>query len=285
MLPRFQTAVVFAMLGLSLCSRADELISIRGAQVAAEPVVAAAAQIKKTTGLEFRVVTDGGSGGAVAGIAEEIVDLALLSRMVTPHEHASWPERTFTESRLGMQALVIIVPEQVWKAGVHALTKEQLRNIYEGRVNNWKTLGGGDRKIVFYNRDVRSSAWELLTAFLYEDTRKAPPSEAEVLVEPSDVTTAVEYNGGSISVLEYGAPRPGLIHTLAIQQPDGSVVEPTAANIASGRYELARPLILATTRKPAGKVRRFVDFMLGAEGQEFVKKTFHLPNAELAEKK
>ena len=283
--PKLPISILCAMLAMVAFVRAEELISIRGAQVAAEPVNAAAARIKKDTGLEFHVVTEGGSGGAVAGIGEDIVDIALLSRKITPREHAAWPERNFNEARFGMQALLIVVPDPVWKSGVHALTRNQLRDIYEGRVKNWKALGGEDRKIVFYNRDVRSSAWELLMFFLYDDTRKAPPSEAEVLMEPSDVTTAVEYNGGSIAALEYGVARTGTLHALGIRQADGSVVEPTAENIAAGRYEIARLLIIATARKPAGKVRRFVEFMLSAEGQAFVKKTGHISNAEQAEKK
>jgi phosphate transport system substrate-binding protein len=282
---RLPAAVFCAVLSAVASSQADELISIRGAQVAAEPVNAAAAQIKKETGLEFRVVTEGGSGGAVIAIGEDIADVALLSRKILGREQAAWPERNFNEVRLGMQAVVIVVPEQVWKSGVHALTKDQLRDIYEGRMKNWKALGGEDRRIAFYNRDVRGSVWEMLTVFLYDDTRKAPPTEAEVLVDPSDVTTAVEFNGGSISVLEYNAPRPDAIHTLGIRLDDGTVVEPTPANIASGRYELARPLMIATTRKPAGKVRRFIEFMLSDEGQAFVKKTGHVTNAELGEKK
>lgn len=272
------------MLAVAVPARAEELISIRGAQAAAEPVNAAAAQIKKDTGLEFRIVTEGGSGGAVSALGEDVVDVALLSRKLSVREHADWPNRKFHEARIGQQALVIVVPEQLWNGGVHALTKEQFRNIYEGRVKNWKAVGGPDRKIVFYNRDVRSSAWELLMFFLYEDTRKAPSSEAEVLAEPSDVTTAVQYNGGSISVLEYNAKRPAVLRALGIRLDDGTVVEPTAANVASGKYELARPLVIATARKPAGKVRTFVEFMLGAEGQAFVKMTGHLSNAELEEK-
>ncbi len=282
---RLHIFILCAMSALAAFVRADELISIRGAQVAAEPVVAAAARIKKDTGLEFRVITEGGSGGAVGGVGEDIVDVALLSRKITPHEHASWPDRKFSEAQFGMQALLIVVPEPVWKSGVHVLAKEQLRDIYEGRIKNWKALGGDDRKIIFYNRDVRSGAWELLMMFLYDDARKAPPSDAEVLMETGDLATAVEYNGGSISVLEYSVPKAASIHALGIRQADGSVVEPTVENIAASRYELARPLILATGRKPAGKVRRFVEFMLSAEGQAFVKKTGHIPNAELAEKK
>lgn len=281
---RLPTAIFYAMLAVAASARAEELISIRGAQVAAEAVTAAAGRIKKDVGLEFRVTTDGGSGGAIFGIGEDVVDLALLSRKITQRERAAWPDMRFSEVQFGTQVLLIIVPERVWKSGVHALTREQLRGIYEGRTKNWKALGGEDRAIVFFNRDVRSSASELLLTFLYEDARKAPPSDAEAPSDPNDVMTAVEYNGASISVLESGLPRAASIRVLGIRQADGSVVEPTPENIVSGRYELARPLIIATPRKPAGRVRRFVEFMLGAEGQAFVKKVGHVTTAELAEK-
>ena len=274
-------AILCVALAVALPAPAEDLISIRGAQVAAEPVNAAAEQFQKETGLKFRIISEGGNARAVTGIGEDVVDVALLSRKITQHEFASWPERHFTETQFGMQALVIIVPDQIWNAGVHALTKDQVRDIYEGQVKNWKSLGGQDRKVVFYNRDVRGSAWELLATFLYEDTRKAPMSDAEALTEPSDVTTAVEYNSGSISFLEYAAPRPATMHALGIRLPDGKVVEPTPANIASGRYELARPLVIATARKPAGNLRRFVDFMLGPTGQSFLKKRGHLSNTDL----
>ena len=283
-LSRLPLAFLCATFASVLPARANDLISIRGAQVAAEAVTAASSQIKKDTGLEFRIVTEGGSGNAVASLGEDIVDVALLSRKISVHEHANWPDTKFNEVQFGEQALLIVVPETVWDSGVHAVTKEQLRDIYEGRVKNWKALGGQDRKIVFYTRDVRSSAWELLMIFLYEDTRKAPPTGAEVLMEPSDVTTAVEYNGGSVSVLEFNTPHSAAIRALGIRLADGAVVEPTAKNIASGRYELARPLMIATARKPAGKVRNFVEFLLGPAGQSFLKKTGHLTNAELAEK-
>jgi len=277
-------AILCIMLAVAAPASAEDSITIRGAQVAAEPVNAAAEQLKKETGLAFRILSEGGNASAVTGIGEDIVDVALLSRKITQHELASWPQRHFTETPFGMQALVIVVPDPVWNAGLHALTKDQLRDIYEGKAKNWKALGGPDRKITFYSRDERGSAWELFASFLYEDTRQAPRSDAEVLAEPSDVTTAVEYNGGSISFLEYSAPRPAGIHVLGIRLPDGKVVEPTPANIASGRYELARPLIIATPRKPSGNLRRFVDFMLGPTGQSFLKKTGHLSNADLEAK-
>lgn len=285
MLARFAIAGFVALVAVLPFAEGQDWISIRGAPVAAEPVKAAWDRIKKDTGLDFVIATDGGNGAAIDGISEDILDVALLSRTITPRERAAYPNSKFVEMRLGMQALLIVVPEQVWKSGVRAVTKEQARDLYEGKLTNWKALGGEDRKIVFYNRDIGRNQWELFMTFLYDDIRKAPLSDAEVLAEPGDVTSAVEFNAAAISVLEYNAPRSERLHALGIKLPDGTVVDPTAANIASGRYELSRPLMIATSRKPAGKVRRLVDFMLGPVGQEFVKKTGHLPNAELVNDK
>ena len=287
------TPKIFRPLGFALCAvlaasvaaQAAEQISVRGSAAAAEPAMAAADRIKKETGVEFRVVTEGGNAPAIAGMAEDVVDVALASRKLQPREKAAWPGKNFHEMQLGAQALVAVVPEQVWASGVRALTKEQLRDIYEGKIANWKAVGGGDEALVFYTRPVGRSVWELFTAFLYEDTRKAPLTEAEVVAEASDVAVSVEFNAKAISVMEYGSFTAGRLHALGIRLADGSVVEPTVANIASGRYPIARPLMMITARKPAGNVRKFTEFMLSERGQEFVKKAGHVTNAELEEKK
>ena len=284
MLRLLKTAVC-AMLAISPALHAAEQISLRGSAAAAKPVTAAADQIKKDMDLEFRVVTDGGNAPAIGGMAEDVVDVALSSRTLTARERAAWPDKNFVEQRMGMQALAVVVPEQVWASGVRALTREQLRDIYEGKITNWKTVGGGDEALVFFNRPVGGTVWELLMIFLYEDTRKAPLNETEVVIEASDVAVSVEFNARSISLMEFGSFHAGRLHALGIKLPDGSVVEPTAANIASGRYSIARPLMMITARKPSGNIRKFIEFMLGPKGQDFVKKAGHVPNAELIEKK
>ena len=284
---RFTIAGFFALLFMSPIARGQtqEWISIRGAKSAAEPVTAAAAQMKKDVGLDFTVATDGGSATAVSSIAEEVVDVALLNRPMTALEKAAYPNRNFVETRFGMQALLLVVPAQVWNSGVHALTKEQLRDVYEGKVKNWKALGGDDRKLVFFNRNISRSQWDLLMLYLYDDIRKAPLSQADVLEESSDVTTTVEFDSSAISFLDYYAPRTDRVHALGIKLPDGKIMDPTVANIAAGRYDISRGLFITTSRKPAGKTRRFVDFVLGPAGQEWVKKVGHIPNTELEKAK
>lgn len=279
------TAACVSLSASMMVLQAVEQPSIRGAAVAVEPVNAAADRIKKDLGFDIRVSTEGGNAAAVASMAQELADIALTSRGMNPRESAFWPGKNFVESQMGMQALAIVVPDEVWRSGVRSISREQLRGIYESKLTNWRDLGGDDRAIVFYGREVTGSVWEMLMIFLYEDVRKAPLSRAEILADSGEVATGVRFNSGSISVMELGHFREGPIHALGIKLPDGSVVEPTAANVASKRYPIARPLMMITSRKPTGGVRRFIDFMLGPVGQEFVKKTGHIPNAELMAEK
>jgi phosphate transport system substrate-binding protein len=275
---------VFALLALYSVAEAAEQISIRGSQVGAEPVMAAAWQAKKELDVEFKVVTEGGNAGAIAAVGADIADVAVTSRKTTPQENATWATQAFVQSQMGMQAVLVVVPDQVWNAGVRALTQEQIRGIYEGTITNWKDVGGDDRKIVLYNRDVSGSVWELLMVFLYDDTRKAPMSTAEVIKDAADVATSVEFNSGSISILEFSAFKGGRLHALGIRTADGAIIEPTLENVIAGRYPMCRPLMMITARKPTGTLRRFIEFMLGPTGQEFVKKTGHIPIAELTKK-
>lgn len=278
-----RATVLAAIIAAATFARAaDNFVTIRGAQLVGQAITDAAAAMKEAVGVEYHFVGDS-SPGAIHSVGEGIVDIALSTRALRPDERAHWPSKRFTETLIGKQAVVFVVPKQVWEGGIRALTKAQLRQIYEGEVTNWKALGGPDRKIEFFNRDVGKGIWDLAMIFLYNDVRRAPLSKAVTLTNAQEVITTVEFNGNSISILEYGAYTPSeYVHALGIKQPDGTVIEPTLANIASGKYEVSRPLLLIASKQPTGKVRDFIEFMQGKKGQEFVKKAFHVPVADLS---
>ena len=45
---------------------------------------------------------------------------------------------------MGYDGIVIAVSKQIYDAGVTSLTKDQVKKIYSGEINNWKDLGGPD---------------------------------------------------------------------------------------------------------------------------------------------
>jgi phosphate transport system substrate-binding protein len=281
---RLSLPLLFALLipGMGV---AEDLISIRGAAVAARALAVAAPLLEKEHGIRLNFVPEPSGLDLVDKLGRDVYDVALVTRKLTGQEVALRPEKKFTETLFGRQAVLVIVPDQVWQRGVRSLTKDQLRGIYEDDIKNWKSLGGEDRTITYFNRESGRGIWDLFMIFLYGDVRKAPLSKAEVLNDGNDVRTTVEFNGGSISLLEYGELSGERVHPLGIAQPDGSVIEPTPENFANGKYELSRPLYFVTGKQPTGKVRAFIEFMLSKQGQECVLKAGHVPLTAFQEKK
>ena len=276
---RVSLFILSAVFAVSI--HATDSVSIRGSAVVAVPLDAAAEVLKEEVGIEYKVVTDGGSTDAIARVADGVVDFALSTRSMTQSELSQRPDFTFKEILIGRQAVFVVVPEAIWKSGVRALTREQFRGIYEQDVKNWKELGGEDRAITFYNREPGRGVWDLFAIFLYGDARKAVTSKNEVITQSSDMRTVVEFNSGGIGLLEYAELKGGELHALGIKQADGTVIEPTLRNIASGRYEMSRPMLMITSRTITDKLRDFVQFMIGPRGQEYVKKSGHVTLEEL----
>lgn len=274
-------------LGLLTASAVAELIVVRGTPVVGLPIAAVSGEMKKEFGVEFKVVTEGGSGAGIAGVGMEVVDIGLSSRTITGEERAAFPDKRLMEAKIGAQALLVVVPEEIWQAGVRQISRKQLVAIYERRVKNWKELGGADREIVFYNRpgmNTGRGVWDLFVIWLYEDVRKAPLSKAEILDSPDEVRDTVEFNGGAISLLEFSEMPPAGLKALPLVLDNGNVVEPTADNISTGKYPLSRPLFMITAGKPTGVVRKVLDFMVGEKGQAAVQKAGHVPMSRLISK-
>ncbi len=260
---------------------AEDAISVRGSTVVAASVALASNAIKEEIGIEFKVVTEGGSSDAIYRMASGYVDVALSTHYMAAGEKSEHPEKIFHEMLIGRQVLAVVVNDVVWRSGVHALTKDQMRGIYEHEITNWKQVGGEDRELTYFNREVGHGVWDLFMIFLYGDARKAPNSKAEVLAESEDVRTTIEFNGGSISLIALPEAKGESLHVLGIKQADGTVIDPTPENITSGRYELNRPMLAITGRSLTGKLRKLFEFLVSEKGQTFVKKAGGVTLAEM----
>ncbi len=270
------------LLALSPIAEAAHYVSVRGSAVVARVMDAASTDLLRDHDIEFRAATDGSSADAIYQLANNVVELAISVRMISAEERSAYPAKRFIETVIGHQALVVIVSGDVWKGGVKALTKEQLRAIYEREIRNWKEVGGPDLPITYYNRESTHGVWDLYMMFLYGDVRKAPLSKSEVIDNPEETKTTIQFKEGAFSVLEFGAYKEGSgVHAISVKQPDGSVVAPTLQNIANGRYGVVRPLVIITGKQPTGKLREMVDFMKSEQGQAAVKKTWNVSATEL----
>src|SRR5213075_1134250 len=110
------------------------------------PFVSAAPLLKEQD-IALKINSDSSSSAAIAAVGDKQCDVALSTRAVLPAERAAYPDEPLAETVIGYQALAFIVSSDVWQAGVRSLSRKEMLGIYEGKITDWKTLGGPDRKI------------------------------------------------------------------------------------------------------------------------------------------
>jgi phosphate transport system substrate-binding protein len=246
-------------------------------------VAAEAAEVLRAEkGLAITVDTQGGSSGGISGIGDGSIDVGMSSKPVSDEDRRKYPKVTFVETRIGQDAVALVVSADVWDGGVKALTREQVKALYESRVTNWKQLGGPDRRVVLFNKEPGRGTWEVFVHWLYGSPKAAPEVSHPEVGGNEETRNKVGSTKGSVSQLSSswaeGNPK---IRVLALKQEDGSVVTPDAASIASGKYPMARPLFFVTNGPPSGAAKIFIDFVLSPRGQEIVRRHGYLRLADL----
>jgi phosphate transport system substrate-binding protein len=275
-----RTFLLFAALACSL--RAEETIRLQGSSVVAAALSLAAPQLRDL-GIPIAINTEGGTGSGVVGLGDDKADIGMAVRHTLADERAQFPDKQFSEVQVASQAIAMLVPRDVWEAGVHAISRQQIQAIYEGKLTNWKLLGGEDRAIKFFNGERGRGVWEFFAVWIYGDIRKAPlGTQWETVIDGEDARNTVEFNAGSISLASPRWADGKAVFALAIKDDQGNPVEPTLANIAAKKYPLVRPLLLIFVDRPTGLKKKVLDFMLGDRGQSIFKKIDLIPMSDLS---
>lgn len=241
-----------------------------GGSTTVNPVAADAAEVLRRRGMRITVDSQGGSAGGIAQLGAGQIQVAMSSKELSAADRTMYPAIDFVATEIGRDAVGVVVRREVVDGGVTDLTRTQLRALFEGRVENWKELGGPDLEVFVYDKEPGRGTREVLDRYLYGKDGKAPPpprSDNYAIVGGNEeARTKLASTPGSVGPLSSsfitGYPN---LATVAV---DG--VEPTAETVRNGAYPMARPLLLVTDGPPAGAAERFIDFVLSPEGQELV---------------
>ena len=277
-------ALLFSILVLTSLSPAgaqEGVIRACGAVSVALPVCEAAKVLRQERKLD---VVMGAVGGTIIGLeslGSRNVDMAFSSRLLTPIDRAAYPEIQFTEIPIGAQVVVMAVSRDVWDGGVHAITADQARRIYEGKITNWKEVGGPDSKINIFMSAPGRGQWEIFVQWLYGEIRKAPVWRGATVKEDRDARNMLEFTRGSIALLPLGVVDNRDTFALDCGVDAQHPVTPTVSNVLTEQYPLSRPLILVVNDKPTGGVKVVADFMISERGQAIVKQMGYVTLAEL----
>jgi phosphate transport system substrate-binding protein len=222
-------------------------------------------------------VTGGGSGDGIASLINGSADICESSRRMTAHE---WEE--LKEAR-GAEPVETIVAEDAVAVYVNAenpvreLSLDALARAYEGKTKRWNELGGDDGAIVLYGRETSSGTHVYFKEHVLGGEDFAVSTET--LAGTSAVVSAVK---GDIAGVGYGgiAYAEGVVALSVRRDAASPAVKPSLSTAQDGSYPLSRALFFYTAGEPLPATKRFIAWVVGAEGQRIVTEVgfYPLPN-------
>ena len=224
------------------------------------------------------VTIDFKGGGATKGIrqvAAREVRIGGTCRQIMEDPKSNMTikeERRVQLTPVAWDALVVIVHKD---NPVDNMTLDQLRDLYKGRITNWKQLGGKDAPVELYVRTGKISGVgrtlrEIVFANYDEEFVAAHVAEESATLEKDMVTNP---NGVGMTGISSARKLVGVAKILRLEGK-----EPSFENIRDGKYLLYRPLYMVTHLQDNDpEVKRFINFVMGAEGKQVMRRAGTVP--------
>lgn len=221
------------------------------------PVMKKAAKAIMTANRDIRItVAGGGSGVGIQKVGEGLVAIGNSGRKASDAEVAKYGLVMFPFAIDGVATVTHA------NNPVDGLTSAQVRDIFAGKITNWKDIGGPDATINLYSRDEGSGT----RAVYWKKLLKKGPVAVHANIVPSNgaMKSAISRDLYAIGYVSIGH----LDTTVKAPKLDGGAVNQQTA--MDGTYPVVRKLYMNTKGKPAGIVKAFVDYVTGPNSVEFI---------------
>ena len=264
---------LFLLLALTTATTGIQAQRIKGSDTVL-PVAQQTAERFMTINPNARVtVTGGGTGVGISALLDETTDIAMASRGIKFSEKmkAKAAGEDLEEVPIAYDALAVVVHPS---NPVKQLTRQQLEDIFRGKITNWKQVGGEDRKIVVYSRETSSGTYEFFKESVlknknYMSSSLSMPATGAIIQSVSQTRGAIGYVG-----LAYVSPR---IKPLAISYDNKHFATPTLENAINKTYPIVRPLFYYYNKKNTEQITPLLQFKLSPTGQETMKNSGYIP--------
>ena len=179
---------------------------------------------------------------------------------------------------IGVDALVFIVNQ---KNKVKNLTTEQIRDIYSGKITNWKELGGDDINIEAYQRVLNSGSQTLFLNLVMKDVEPVDaPTKYRIEGMEGLIKALASYNNSGNALgysVFYYAKKMYSVPGLELISVDG--IMPSDETIGSGEYPFLNQyyLVIREDTKEDSETMRLYNYILSEEGKEDIRKAGYIP--------
>ena len=228
--------------------------------------------MKKNPGVVVQV-NGGGSGTGIAALINGTVDLAQASRPMKDEEKQQAAKARggeMVEQAIALDGLAVFVNGA---SPVKSLTIEQVRDIFMGKTQNWREIGGPDAQIVLYGRESSSGTYDYFREHVLEKGDFTP--RVQTLQGTAAIINAVgrDANGIGYGGIAYAKE----VRPLAIAAKGAAAVEPSETTVADGTYPLSRKLFLYYPANAPDRVKTFASWAITPDAQALVTKGGYFP--------
>ncbi len=217
-------------------------------------------------------VEGGGTATGIEALIKGKADICAASRPLRAEEARRLLQQ---QGELGVSHLVASDALSIYlhpANPVRNLTLAQVQEIFLGKIQSWKEVGGDDGPIIVLSRSPNSGTYFYFQEHVLGGQEYS--AQAKILAGTEAIVSAVAAQRYAIGYggIAYGG---NLVHC----KIEG--VAPTAENVRNNSYALARYLYFYTARTPRGAVKAFIDWISSRAGQRLVKQIGFIPIIEV----
>lgn len=211
---------------------------------------------KANEGISIEVQQVGSSAG-ITNTIDGTSQIGMSSRDLKDEEKSEGLE----EYQIAIDGIAVITNTA---NDVKDLTMDQIKDIYTGKITNWKEVGGKDADIVVVSREDGSGTrdgFQEIVGFESEELT----GDAQISDGSGNIKTTVQGNENAIGYISFGY----LDDSINSVKIGG--VEPTEENVYNDSYPISRPFLLVTKGEATDDAKAFIDYILSDEGQNTIK--------------
>ena len=197
--------------------------------------------LKKATGIDLELVGNG-TGNGLEDLADAVSSMKAATGKDAP---ADLKPNVITSDVIK----VIVNPANP----VSKLSKDQLKGLHNGSIDNWKAVGGPDQPVIVVTSHLGSATKKVFQKAMMDGTKYV---DGAIEVK----TTREEIDNVGQLVEGIGAVSLGFVNLPGNKEKVKIVETP----------EISRPLMLITRGEPSAKVKKVLDFFTG-EGKKYIR--------------
>lgn len=258
-------AVILTSATPSIAASEEKQLVVTGSSTVA-PVLSEIAKRYESLHPDVRIdVQTGGSSRGLKDARTGLADIGMVSRTLKEEEKDLMP---FT---IGIDGVAMIIHAD---NPITELTRQQIIDIYVGKINTWSELGGADEPIVVVNKAEGRATLEL---FLEYFGLESPDIQADIVAGDNEQDIkAVAGNPFSIAYVSIGNAEYDIEAGVPIRLLPLEGVPATSENVAADRFPMRRPLNLVVSKQPEGLVLDFLNYARSTDVRDIVESFYYV---------